>query len=84
MILFGEAFHSFFFFFSFSFSRRQIMASPCRGEKFLNLVLVIPCLFRCLSPDRISKSVVQSPETARDIFPCASFTLPHFSFFVQQ
>ena len=49
-------------------------------RNFLNLMLVIPCLFRCLSPDRMSISVIQSPETARDIFPCVSFILSHFIF----
>lgn len=78
MILFGEAFLSFFF---FLFETTNYGISAQRKRNFLNLVLVIPCLFRCLSPDRMSMSVVQSPETARDIFPCVSFTLPHFVFF---
>lgn len=65
-----------------SFSRRQIMAPPRRGEIPESSVGHPMPFFRCLSPDRMSKSVVQSPETARDLFPCVSFTL-HLTF-VQQ
>ena len=83
-ILFSEAFLSFlfsFFFFFFSlFETPNYGISVQRKRNFLNLMLVIPCLFRCLSPDRMSISVIQSPETARDIFPCVSFILSHFIF----
>ena len=67
-ILFGEALSFFFFFFFFSSFRDDKLWHLRAEEKFLNLVLVIPCLFRCLSPDRVSMSVVQSPEKALVIF----------------
>ena len=63
----ARLFHSFSFFFFSSFRDDKLWHLRAE-EKFLNLVLVIPCLFRCLSPDRVSMSVVQSPEKALVIF----------------
>ena len=78
-LFFHFSFRFSFFFFSL-FETTNYGISVQRKRNFLNLMLVIPCLFRCLSPDCMSISVIQSPETARDIFPCVSFILSHFIF----